>query len=91
MAELYRKKQAAHVEVNRLTAENAIAVALWCGGQHVNEKDPFESEKTYVGLNIATLQGVRRASEGDYIVKLENGGFTVWKAPEFEAMYEKVV
>lgn len=89
MAELYRKKPVGLIEVNRLTKENVTAVALWCGAQQVEERDPM-TERTFVALNIPTLGGVRRASEGDYIVKTETGGFTTFQPREFEALYEKV-
>lgn len=91
MVDLYQKKQTSFVEVNRLTKENVLAVALWCGGQHVEEIDAEDPLLRFAALNIPTRHGVRRASEGDYIVKEEGGNFNIWKAPEFEAVYEKIV
>lgn len=89
MAELWRKKPV-EVEANLLTKENAEAVALWCGGQLVEEINPENEDDRYVGINIPTLEGVMRASEGDYIIKGVQGEFYPCKPGIFTATYEKV-
>lgn len=89
MAELWRKK-AVEIEANCLTKENAEAVALWCGGQLVEEIDALDSSARYVGINIPTLEGVMRASEGDYVIKGVQGEFYPCKPSIFAATYEKV-
>lgn len=90
MAELWRKKPVT-VEANLLTKENAEAVALWCGGQVVTEINPRDHDDVYVGLNIPTLEGVMRASEGDYVIRGVQGEFYPCKPSIFTATYEKVL
>lgn len=89
MADLYRKK-AVTVEANKLTKDNAEAVALWCGGNLVDEFDAITGDK-FVGINIPTLEGVMRASEGDFIIKGVQGEFYPCKPGIFAATYETVV
>lgn len=89
MAELWRK-QPVEIEANCLTKDNAEAVALWCGGQLVEEINPEDSADRYVGINIPTLEGVMRASEGDYIIKGVQGEFYPCKPSIFTSTYEKV-
>lgn len=90
MADLYRRKAGGSVEVNRLTKENAIAVTLWCGGVQVEEIDVLDPGTKYVGINVPTLHGMARASEGDYIIKGEHGDFWPCKEDQFYSTYEKV-
>lgn len=90
MADLYRKK-AVTIEANQLTKDNVEAVALWCGGQRVEEIDPNDSDIRFVAINIPTLEGVMRASEGDYIIKGVQGEFYPCKPGIFAATYEAVV
>lgn len=89
MAEVYRKKPI-EIEANELTRENAEAVALWCGGRLVEEIDPHTPTNKYAGINIPTLEGVMRASEGDFIIKGVHGEFYPCKASIFKATYDKV-
>jgi hypothetical protein len=77
------------VEAMQLTPERHDDAALWTGGMKVVETDPRDPNKKFVALNIPTVRGMERASEGDYIVKdASNGGFCVVKKRDFEAKYE---
>lgn len=92
MADLYRRKdgEPGDVHVNQLTKDNATELTLWCGGVQVEEMDAFDASKKYVGINIPTQFGIQRASEGDFIVRGDNGDFwpiTPWR---FEKIYERV-
>lgn len=89
MADVYRKKAVA-IEANELTKENAEAVALWCGGRLVEEMDAINLDKKYVAINIPTLEGVMRASEGDFVIKGVQGEFYPCKPGIFHATYDKV-
>ena len=51
--------------------------------------DPEDNTKRYVGLNIPTLEGVMRASEGDYVIKSTRGEFYPCKAGIFYETYEE--
>ncbi len=91
MAEYYQRKpnaKEAAYAVNRLTKENAYAVALWCHGDVIEEIDPFDSTKTYAGINFDTLHGRVRASEGDYIIQGPLKDFWPCKPSQFHATYE---
>lgn len=85
---LYREKVRS-VRAVQLSPDSLAEAARWCGGRSVEEKDPFDEEKIQVGLNIPTLAGVVRASEGDYILQDLEGGFRVMPAAEFEERYER--
>jgi hypothetical protein len=86
----YRRRPI-QVKAIQLRSDNAESVAEWCGGQTVEEIERHEDgEKRFVGLNIPTLDGVIRASEGDYVVKEAHGGFTKISAQEFSSTYEMV-
>lgn len=83
----YRKK-AVEVEAIQLGKDNAEEVAQWCGGLIVEEIDPEDDDKRYVAINIPTLEGTMRASEGDYVIKGVRGEFYPCKAEIFAATYE---
>jgi len=51
------------VEARKLTRENWESVKLWCGGRAISI---FGQE---VHIAIDTLEGVMKASVGDYIIK----------------------
>lgn len=56
------------------TAEN---IAVWAGGRALVEHDAVDYSKTYSAVNVPTNRGVRRAAEGDYVIKQEDGSFEV--------------
>lgn len=85
----YQKKPVV-VEAQKLSPENADKLAEWCGGLKVEELDAVDSSKTYVGINIPTLEGNMRASEGDYIVKGTRGEFYPVKEGPFADTFDKV-
>lgn len=89
MADLWRKRPVT-IEANELTKENAEAVAVWCGGRLIEEIDPHTPTNRYVGINIPTLEGMMRASEGDYVIKGVQGEFYPCKPSIFTATYEKI-
>lgn len=77
-----------NVEANELTHENVEAVALWCGGVSVVEHDALDHNLTFFGINVPTSNGIKRAQEGDYIVRQLIGDFIVVKSYEFSKKYE---
>lgn len=78
------------VDAMKLSADNVNEVAAWCGGQMVTEKDAVDSSSTFVALNIPTLDGVKRVSEGMYVVKSEHGNFRVMSRYMFEREFQEV-
>lgn len=84
----YRKKPVV-VEAVKLSKANAAEVTQWCGGLEVEEVDPY-SEAVFVGVNIPTLEGTMRASEGDYVIKGTQGEFYPCKPDAFDGTFELV-
>lgn len=84
------KSKPVEVEAFKLSHENAQELARWCGGRIVEEISPIGPAKIYVGLNIPTINGVVRASEGDYVIKDARGMFYVRKSYLFDEAYEEV-
>lgn len=84
----YRKKvdPGAEIEAVMLTAENVGEVSNWCHGQIVEERD-MQTNEVYVGLNLRDGTDMRRASQGDYVIKWKDL-FFVGKPSRFEDMYE---
>lgn len=76
----FRKKPVV-IEAKQLSTLNAIHLAQWCGGEHTDDA-------TGCGVNIPTLEGTMRASEGDWIIKGVHGEFYPCKPDIFEATYE---
>ncbi len=63
------------VEAVRLDKDNVDEVARWSPkAVIVDEKDPFTNELTKA-LNIETPDGMRRVSQGQYVVKHSTGFF----------------
>lgn len=93
MAELFRTKDDKHipVEANLLTADNALAVSIWCNGGLVTEHDALQHDVTFQAINVRTPHGVKRAQEGDWIVLLPTGDFYPVKAEAFDDTFEAVV
>jgi hypothetical protein len=56
----------------------------------VEEMDARNENKRYVAINIPTLEGVMRASEGDYVIKGIKGEFYPCKPDIFDSTYEMV-
>jgi hypothetical protein len=78
------------VEAIQLSAENVERAATWSGGIQVIEYDAIDKTRTFVALNIPTVFGVVRVSEGDYIVKDQKGHFSTMSAAQFESKYEAI-
>jgi hypothetical protein len=87
----YRKKP---VEVEAVLfyggPANGKIAAEWCGGRYVEEAKA--SDPTYVAswIEIPTLEGVMRASRGDYIIRGVRGEFYPCKPDIFLETYEAV-
>jgi len=92
MAELYRSKAGHHpIEANQLTADNAVAVSVWCGGVLVKEHDALQHDITFAAINVPTVNGMKRAQEGDWIIRRTTGDFYPVDPGKFEHLFESVV
>lgn len=73
-----------------LKHDNGMELAHWCHGKPVTEIDAFDDALTFMGINVPTLTGTKRLSEGDYLVQSENGYFHVVARFEFEQTYKSL-
>lgn len=77
------------VEAAKLTPENVKGMSFWSGGIEVVEIDPLDEKLTFVALNIPTVDGPRRVSEGDYVIRNKDGDFCMMNGRSFEFLYEE--
>ena len=88
MPKEYRRKPDT-VLAGRLSKDNVEHVAVWCGGKQIEEINPTDSSDRYVALNVPTMNGIERASEGDFIIKNSRGEISVQQAGSFLYEYEE--
>lgn len=93
MAELIRTKETqVPVVANKVTPQNVSAVTAWCGGVQVTEHDALQHDITFVGINVPTSNGMKRAQEGDYVIRnIAEDNFYVVSADRFDELFESVV
>ena len=87
----YRKKPVV-IEAMRFVTSSYSAmteVARWCGGLICSEAKSDWTDAAY-WLDIPTLEGVMKASPGDYIIRGVQGEFYPCKPNIFEDTYEVV-
>ena len=87
----YRKKPVV-IEAMRFDTSSYSAmteVARWCGGLICSEAKSDWTDAAY-WLDIPTLEGVMKASPGDYIIRGVQGEFYPCKPNIFEDTYEVV-
>lgn len=77
------------VEAEQLTADNAEDIARWCGGQVIRETSPRDPEDVFLGVNVPTLNGNQRLTQGMFLVKKEDGTFDLRGATAFLSEYRK--
>jgi hypothetical protein len=75
------------MQVTEATIQQA---ELFTSGHRVVEIDALDPTLTYIGINVPTSDGVKRASEGDYLVKELGGQVTVVRKNVFERYYDAV-
>lgn len=83
---MFRRKGV--VQARCLKKDLAEDIAQWCGGVLVTEIDSIDPGKTFVGINVPTLEGMSRASQNDWIVQGEQGDFWPVPAGQFSEIYE---
>lgn len=86
---IYRRKPT-EVHAAKLTSSNVTELAAWCGGRAIEDFDALTRDGRQIGINVPTLDGVERASEGDYIVRDEDGRFGVAPALLFLSEFERM-
>ena len=87
----YRKKPVV-IEAMRFYADELVMVevARWCGGRIGSEAKASDRMDVAYWIDIPTLEGVMKASPGDYIIKDVQGAFHPCKPDIFEATYERM-
>jgi hypothetical protein len=90
----YRKKPGEiEARVFSGTAEliDVYELAEWCGGTFKHDTHPGQEHKTYYwSIEIPTLEGVMRATIGDFIIRGVQGEFYPCKPDIFAQTYEEV-
>jgi hypothetical protein len=66
------------ITAEQLTAESAVQLAEWCGGQHISS--PLE-------VRVPTLEGTMVAQEGDWIIRGVRGEFYPCRGDIFDETY----
>lgn len=85
----FRKKPVV-IEAMQFNRTNGSVVAKWCGGRWHSETKPSDPTDVAEWVDIPTLEGVMRASLGDWIVKGVQGEFYPCKSDIFQQTYEQV-
>ncbi len=75
------------VYASKLTPGNIKELAGWCEGQVIVEQDALDSSIMFVGLNISTPEGMKRVSQGEYLVQMGDEFFAA-KPGSFEHRFE---
>ena len=77
------------VKAIQVAGEEAFKYAVdWCAGQETTTSP--EGNVPVPAIKVPTLEGVKLALVGDYIVRVNGQGFKVMSAEEFEDRYEPV-
>lgn len=85
------RKKPVEIEAIHLADANVMRqAAKWCGGRYRWEEKPSDPTDVAYWIDIPTLEGVMRASQGDYLIKGVQGEFYPCKPDIFEQTYEKV-
>lgn len=84
------RRKPVEIEARKLTRESAADLAYWCGGHVVTEEDAIDPNQCFVGVNVPTLEGVVRASEGEYIVRGMRGEFFTASSDALHDLYEEI-
>lgn len=78
------EEEAEEHEIRVVSLDTAENIAVWAGGRAVMEHDAIDYSKTYPAVNIPTNRGVRRAVDGDYVIKQEDGTFDVMGPSDYQ-------
>lgn len=71
------------VHAEQVTPATVQEIEQWCGGRQVLEIDPLDNSRKFVALNVPTMEGVKRASEGEYVIRAQDGRFGVMSEQDF--------
>lgn len=88
----YQKIKKVTIDAIQIQSQNINEVMVFVGSEPLiaEEHNKFIDEIESKGLYVQTLEGTKKASIGNYIVKTEEG-YNVVKGGLFESLYEKVL
>ncbi len=86
----YKDLGAEEVEAAEVLPATVNEIAVWCKGVEVVEIDPFNPALRYVGVNVPTAEGNKRASQYTFVVKDYAGDFFVLEDWKFHARYQRL-
>lgn len=86
----YYRKRPVIIEARKFEFGEMEAIAFWCGGRVGHEAKPSDHADVRYWIDIPTLEGVTRASLGDFVIKGVQGEFYACKPDIFEETYEPV-
>lgn len=78
-----------NVEAVLLQPGNMDCAAKWSGGTVLRVANPAETSDVYMAMKYATLDGVKQAEVGDYLLRDTDGRFETMKKSEFEEKYKE--
>lgn len=87
----YKRKgmpNAAVIQAVQIGQDTIAEACMLTHGRVVVEIDPETKERT-VGINVAAIDGVKRASTGDYVIRDAGGALHVRKRGDFESKYDR--
>ena len=73
-----------------LVRSYGLKIAAWCGGRFNSDAKPSDHTDIRYTISIPTLEGVKTASVGDWIVRGVHGEFYPVKDEIFRKTYEPV-
>lgn len=76
-------------DARKVRPDTVAQTALWCGGVPVEEIDALDSEKRFPGINVQCGDDVKRASDGDFIIRYPDGQFDVLKPHEYRQIQKQ--
>lgn len=86
----YYRKRPVIIEARQFTVDNGAELAFWCAGAFNSEAKFSDPTDIVYWINIPTLEGLTRASLGDFVIKGVHGEFYACKPDIFEETYELV-
>lgn len=83
------------VSAMQVRQDTIAEVAVWTHGVVVKElisgEDPEKQESWLVGINVPTIGGMSRASEGDFVIRDMAGALHVFEEHSFNNLFTEVV
>lgn len=89
MYKTYRPK-GSRVKAVQVTPETASQIASDFMGRVVSENSDSSGQVRFIGVDIPTLDGVKSAPMGGWVVRTDNNALKIMTTEEFDDTYEPV-